>query len=153
MESTYSTEDKLTALDLAISTYSAAGYTGVVDMAMDEATWEILNTYRKDKGFPFHIAAHWLVPFSNDQHANLAYVDRAIELRQRTLGNPRFCILGIKLICDGVVDGCTAALFQPYPGKSDAEDTIWPTEALKDVVQRADAAELQCAIHAIGDKT
>ncbi|KAL3463494.1 amidohydrolase 3 [Aspergillus heterothallicus] len=152
MESTYSTEDKLSALELAISAYSAAGYTGMVDMAMDEATWEILNTYRQDKGFPFHIAAHWLVPFSNDHEANLAYVDRAIELRKQTLGDPRLCIVGIKLICDGVVDGCTAALFQPYTGKSDSEDTIWPSDMLKEVVHRADAAKLQCAIHAIGDK-
>jgi len=50
------------------------------------------------------------------------------------------------------VDGCTAALLQPYSGKSDPVEPIWPADMLQEVVQRADAAGLQCAIHAIGDK-
>ncbi|KAL2813441.1 amidohydrolase 3 [Aspergillus granulosus] len=152
LESTYLTEDKISALDVAVSSYTAAGYTGVVDMAMDEDTWALLEQYRREKPFPFHVAAHWLVPFSNDQHANFKYVDQAIELRRKTSDDPTFCIAGIKLVCDGVVDGCTAALFQPYTGRSSPEDPIWPAEMLKEVVQRADAAGLQCAIHAIGDK-
>jgi predicted amidohydrolase YtcJ len=121
-------------------------------MAMDEVTWEILNLYRKDHTIPFHIGAHWLVPFSADQAANFKYVDRAIELH-KTYNQPDFCILGIKLICDGVVDGCTAALMQPYTGKASPVDPIWPEDMLEEVVTRADKAGIQCAIHAIGDKT
>lgn len=151
LESTYSTQDNISALDIAVASYTAAGYTGVVDMAMDEDTWDLLDQYRKEKPFPFHIAAHWLVPFSNNQQANFKHVDRARALK-KAFNDPAFCIAGIKLICDGVVDGCTAALFQPYTGKSKPEDPIWPAEMLKEVVQRADAAGLQCAIHAIGDK-
>ncbi|BCS28112.1 amidohydrolase [Aspergillus puulaauensis] len=151
LDSLYSTQDKIGALDVAVSSYTAAGYTGVVDMAMDQDTWDLLDQYRREKSFPFHIAAHWLIPFSNDQQANFKHVDRAIELR-KTFRDPTFCIAGIKLICDGVVDGCTAALFQPYTGKSKPEDPIWPVDMLKEVVQRADEAGLQCAIHAIGDK-
>ncbi|KAJ5913383.1 hypothetical protein N7504_002266 [Penicillium tannophilum] len=151
LESLYSKEENLSALDVAISTYTAAGYTGIVDMAMDEGTWEILQEYRRDKTIPFHIGAHWLVPFSDDQQANFTYVDRAIELRKQ-FSDPAFTVLGIKLICDGVVDGCTAALHQPYTGKSDPVEPIWPADMLQEVVQRADSAGLQCAIHAIGDK-
>ncbi|KAJ5794765.1 hypothetical protein N7457_001364 [Penicillium paradoxum] len=151
MESITSMEDKLNALDTAVRTYTAAGYTGLVDMAMDEGTWEILNLYRRDHHIPFHIGAHWLVPFSEDQEANFTYVDRAIELYHQ-YDQPDFCILGIKLICDGVVDGCTAALLQAYTGKSDPVEPIWPEDMLQEVVQRADSAGLQCAIHAIGDK-
>ncbi|EPS34352.1 hypothetical protein PDE_09316 [Penicillium oxalicum 114-2] len=151
VESLHSREDKLAALDKAISAYSAAGYTGVVDMAMDEPTWEILNEYRRDKTIPFHVAAHWLVPYTENQEANFKYVDRAVELR-RQFQNPSFCVVGVKLICDGVVDGCTAALLQPYTGKKDLVEPIWPEHQLREVVQRADAAGLQCAIHAIGDR-
>lgn len=151
LEGTYSAEDKKSALDIAVASYTAAGYTGVVDMAMDQDTWDLLDQYRREKPLPFHIAAHWLVPFSNDQHGNFKYVDKAIQLR-KIFKDPTFCIAGIKLICDGVVDGCTAALSQPYTGKSKPEDPIWPADMLKEVVQRADAAGLQCAIHAIGDK-
>ncbi|CAG7941147.1 unnamed protein product [Penicillium olsonii] len=151
IESVTSTEDKLSALHTAITTYTKAGYTGVVDMAMDESTWEILNLYRRDHAIPFHIGAHWLVPFSTDQKANLKHVDRAIHLHKE-YSSPDFTILGIKLICDGVVDGCTAALLQPYTGKSSRVDPIWPEVLLQEVVHHADAAGIQCAIHAIGDK-
>ncbi|CRL26516.1 Formylmethanofuran dehydrogenase, subunit A [Penicillium camemberti] len=152
LESLTSTEDNLSALDTAVAAYTAAGYTGLVDMAMDEGTWEILNLYRRDHTIPFHIGAHWLVPFSADQNANFKHVDRAIELHNQ-YKEPDFHILGIKLICDGVIDGCTAALLQPYTGKSDPVEPIWPESMLQEVVQRADSAGIQCAIHAIGDKT
>ncbi|KAJ5105000.1 Amidohydrolase 3 [Penicillium alfredii] len=151
LESTTSTKDKLSALDMAVAAYTAAGYTGLVDMAMDEGTWEILNFYRRDKNIPFHIAVHWLVPFSDNQRGNFRYVDRAIELK-RKFTQPEFCVAGIKIICDGVVDGCTAALRQPYTGKSDPVEPIWPADMLQEVVQLADSAGLQCAIHAIGDQ-
>ena len=151
IESLYSTEDRLRHLDSAIKSYTAAGYTGVVDMAMDERSWEILNLYRQDKRIPFHIAAHWLVPFENDKEAHFRYVDRAAELRDK-YESPDFTVVGCKFICDGVVDGCTAALLQPYTGKTDRVEPIWPEDMLRDTVQRADNAKLQCAIHAIGDR-
>ncbi|KAJ5819220.1 Amidohydrolase 3 [Penicillium riverlandense] len=146
-----STEDNLNALDKAVAAYTASGYTGVVDMAMDEGTWEILNLYRRNKPIPFHIAAHWLVPFSGDEQDHFRYVDRAIELQQRTIPSD-FYVTGIKIISDGVVDGCTAAMRQPYTGKSDPVEPIWPADMLRAVVKRADSAGLQCAIHAIGDQ-
>jgi predicted amidohydrolase YtcJ len=120
-------------------------------MAMDEGTWEILNEYRRDKHIPLHIAVHWLVPYMGDQEVHFNYVDRAVELRKH-FTEPDFCIVGIKLICDGVVDGCTAALLQPYTGKSNPVEPIWPEHELREVVQQADLAEMQCAIHAIGDR-
>ncbi|KAL2837457.1 amidohydrolase 3 [Aspergillus pseudodeflectus] len=151
LESTYTAQDKAAALQAAVTSYTASGYTGVVDMAMNEDTWELLDKFRRDRQFPFHIATHWLVPFSENQQANLKHVDRAIHLQQK-FKDPAFCIAGIKLICDGTVDGCTAALSQSYNGKSHAGDPIWPTDMLREIVQRADSAGLQCAIHAIGDK-
>ncbi|RDW83708.1 amidohydrolase [Aspergillus mulundensis] len=144
-------EDKLEALRAAIESYSAAGYTGAVDMAMTEDHWDILNLYRAHNQIPFHIAAHWLVPFSDDQQVNFSYVDRAIELHHQ-FKDPNFCIAGIKLMCDGVVDGCTAALSQPYEGHLSPVQPIWPEDLMSAVVQRADDAGLQVAIHAIGDE-
>ncbi|KAL4940144.1 hypothetical protein BDV06DRAFT_197361 [Aspergillus oleicola] len=151
LERATSTEDRLNALHAAIESYSAAGYTGAIDMAMSEDSWEVLNLYRRNRKIPFHIAAHWLVPFSDNQQVNFGYVDRAIALR-RHFSEPDFRIAGIKLMCDGVVDGCTAALSQPYSGDPNLVDPIWPVELMSAVVQRADNAGLQVAIHAIGDQ-
>jgi predicted amidohydrolase YtcJ len=148
-------EDKLAALDKAAAAYTAAGYTGMIDMAMDEIEWDVLKTFRQRHGdnFPFHIAAHWVIPYNSDQDVVFGNVDRAIALHREysPTTSPTFCITGIKLMCDGVVDGCTAALTEPYNGSENPVDPIWPTDLLQAVVKKADAAGLQIAIHAIGD--
>lgn len=57
----------------------------------------------------------------------------------------------MKIISDGVVDGCTAGLTIPYVGHTEIVKPIWPPEALNFAVKRAADAGLQLAIHAIGD--
>ncbi|CAG8052912.1 unnamed protein product [Penicillium salamii] len=150
-----SLEKKLAAVDAAIAAQQRAGYTGLVDMAMTEGCWELLNTYRKERGaFPFHIAAHWLIPYSKDSTEINKHIDRAIALHEDSnrTSTPDFCIAGIKLICDGTVDGCTAAFYESYGGLSTTVDPIWPADALAAAILRASGAGLQCAIHAIGDR-
>ncbi|KAJ5443095.1 Amidohydrolase 3 [Penicillium cf. griseofulvum] len=138
-----SMEKKLAAIDAAISAHRRAGYTGVVDMAMGESGWVALNAYRTQRGeLPMHVAVHWLVPYSKCDADICSQIDRAIAL-QRNFNrkiSPEFCINGIKLICDGTVDGCTAGLHQPYGGLSNIVDPIWPANAL------AAAIRLQLAI-------
>jgi len=155
LTSVVSIEEKLTALKDAIKAYTSAGYTGMIDMAMNEEDWEVLKLFRQRHAgeLPFHIAAHWIVPYSEDMDAVFGHVDRAIELHREfhPSTSPTFCIVGIKLIADGVVDGCTAALSQPYTNTTDPVALIWPTPALQAVTQKATAAGLQCAVHAIGD--
>ncbi|KAJ5366052.1 Amidohydrolase 3 [Penicillium concentricum] len=151
-----SMEKKLAAIDAVIDAHRRAGYTGLVDMAMGESEWLALNAYRTQRGeLPVHVAAHWLVPYSNCDADICSEIDRAIALQQtfnRKI-SPEFCINGIKLICDGTVDGCTAGLHQPYGGVSNIIDPIWPADALAAAIHRATDAGLQCAIHAIGDRT
>ena len=56
------------------------------------------------------------------------------------------------MICDGVVDSCTAALSTPYlVPPHGTGDKIWTPSALREVVTKADSARLQVALHAIGD--
>ena len=150
-----SLEKKMAAVDAALTAQTSAGYTGLVDMAMSEGDWEVLNTYRKERGeLPLHVAAHWLVPYSKHSIEIDSNIGRAIALHQdfnRTT-SPGFCINGIKLLCDGTVDGCTAALHQPYGDLSTLVDPIWPAEPFAAAIRRATNAGLQCAIHAIGDR-
>ncbi|KAJ6007308.1 hypothetical protein N7540_011284 [Penicillium herquei] len=151
-----SSEKKTTAIDAAFTAHRQAGYTGLVDMAMDENNWAALEMYRNQHGEPpFHIAAHWLIPYSRDNSEICDQIDRAISMHHQfnRLNSRSFCINGIKLICDGTVDGCTAGLLQPYGGCSDLTDPIWPKEALSLAINRATDAGLQCALHAIGDRT
>jgi hypothetical protein len=151
-----SMDKKVTAIDAAFNAHRSAGYTGLVDMAMDEKNWEALHLYRSQRGeLPMHVAAHWLIPYSENLEEIFGHIDRAIILHQNfnRLVSPAISINGIKLICDGTVDGCTAGLLQPYGGRSDIIEPIWPAAALAAAIGRATNAGLQCAIHAIGDRT
>ncbi|RMZ75809.1 hypothetical protein DV738_g5268, partial [Chaetothyriales sp. CBS 135597] len=151
---TMTPEQKQIALGRAISAFTQAGYSGVIDMAMDQEEWEALEIYRSRNPLPLHIAAHWLVPYSDKEQEVQVHVDKAIEMNQKfsPSASPSFCVVGVKLVGDGVVDSCTAALSLPYCGKSDPVEPIWPAEAEARVIRQADAAGLQCAVHAIGDK-
>jgi predicted amidohydrolase YtcJ len=146
-------EEKTTALKSAIMEYIKEGYSGICDMAMDENAWEALVTLQKKENLPIRIAAYWLITPSENKESNLKQVDRAISLHQQynETNSPNLRIAGIKLICDGVIDACTAALLEPYSTNLSPEP-LWPLEILEPVVEYADKAGLQCALHAIGDQ-
>jgi predicted amidohydrolase YtcJ len=150
-----SMEVKMDCIKAALQTYSIAGYTGLIDMAMDEDAWEALVALSKrDTNLHMRLAVYWLIIPSHDEAGNLAQVDRAIELskqfNEETSLDLR--VVGIKVICDGVIDACTAALTQPYSTNAQTIDPLWPIEMLNPVVKRAAAAGIQCALHAIGDE-
>ncbi|KAI1204197.1 amidohydrolase 3 [Annulohypoxylon truncatum] len=148
-------EEKLAALKGAVEAYNSAGYTGLVQMAMDENAWEALQVLRQIETLPIRIAIHWLITPRKTEAENLAQVDRAIELNRQfnEETSPDFRVVGIKIIGDGIIDGCTAGLLEPYTSNGVSCDPIWSLAELGPVVNKADAAGLQCALHAIGDKT
>lgn len=154
-----SLDEKLAYVRAAARAYNMAGYTGITEMATDETIWETIRTLREREDVPIRLASYWIITPCKTDEENLAQVDRAIELhRQYNLRtSPDFRIAGIKLICDGVIDACTASLLEPYsssiePGKDNC-NPIWAPDMLQKVVSKADAAGLQCALHAIGDAT
>ncbi|OLN93093.1 putative amidohydrolase YtcJ 3 [Colletotrichum chlorophyti] len=145
--------ERIKAIIAAIEEYNAAGYTGVVEMAMDEEAWDALVTLRSTQpDLPMRIAAHWLIKPTTDYDANSKQVKRAIELSRQynILNSPDLRLVGIKVICDGIIDACTAYLSQPY-APAGVPPPIWNPEHLEPVVKEADAAGLQVALHAIGD--
>ncbi|KAJ4988768.1 Ytcj-like amidohydrolase [Stagonosporopsis vannaccii] len=147
----YTEDEQQAALQEAFDAYITAGYTGAIDMAMDDNSWNALKLYRKRNGaLPIHVAAHWLVRPAGDLAAQ---VDVAITQNKQwhPSSTPDFCVVGIKLICDGVVDGCTAALTQPYPGHKNLIDPLFTRSQMELVVSKAAHANLQVAIHAIGN--
>ncbi|KIY00010.1 uncharacterized protein Z520_04647 [Fonsecaea multimorphosa CBS 102226] len=150
-----SMDEKVAAIRQAITTYNSSGYTGVVEMAMDENAWEALLELRSSEDVTIRVAAHWLIYPSKTDEENFRQVDRAIELwKQYNLQtSPDFRIAGIKVIGDGVIDACTAALLEPYSSNGVSCDPLWDAHMLQRVVERADTAGLQCALHAIGDAT
>ena len=147
--------DRIEAVRRAIHDMNASGCTGLIDMAMDEISWDALWQLRQEEGgqLPVHVAAHWFIKPTDSTPDDLAQVEKAIELQKKfnQETSPDLWITGIKLMCDGVIDSCTAALLEPYTTGHDSAPVIWSYDALGAVVQKADRAGLQCALHAIGD--
>jgi predicted amidohydrolase YtcJ len=149
-------EEKRAALQAAIRAYHAVGCTGIIDMAMDENAWEAILALREEDGgaLPLRIAAHWAIMPGKSEEYRVRQVERAMELNRlyNSRTSPDLRIVGIKIICDGVVDACTAALAEPYTSNAHFEGPIWTPEMLGPVVKKACEAGLQCALHAIGDQ-
>jgi predicted amidohydrolase YtcJ len=151
-----SMEEKTRALKSAIAAYHKVGYTGCIEMAMDENAWEALLELQKQEGgkLPMRVAAHWCILPGDSEAHRLKQVDRAIELSRQFNAEttPDLRIAGIKIICDGVIDACTAALVEPYTTNGASTDPIWTPDMLAPAVKKACNAGLQCALHAIGDQ-
>ncbi|KAL0942696.1 amidohydrolase family protein [Colletotrichum truncatum] len=146
-------EERIQAIKAAIKEYNAAGYTSIVEMAMDEEAWDALVTLKKDQpDISIRVAAYWLIKPTADLEANSKQVRRALELsKQYNLStSPDLRVVGVKVICDGIIDACTAYLSQPY-APAGLPPPIWEPEHLNPVVKEADSGGLQVALHAIGD--
>lgn len=150
LSSVTSNHDRERHIGRALDAFAAAGVTSVVDMGMDEDGWRALCGVAQRSGgrLPVRVSAHWLVVDTGDAQRNLDQVNRVLELRNDP--TPWLELVGIKLVLDGVIDACTAALNYPYANGTNG-DLLWSAEALLPVVVAADAAQLRLAIHAIGD--
>jgi predicted amidohydrolase YtcJ len=119
-------------------------------MALDDVALAALERADQAGTLDLRVIGHWLVPRSGSTADHLAEVERAAELARGQRWE-RLRMAGIKVVVDGVIDGCTAAMLEPYADGSNA-DPIWGLDALVPVVAAADAAGLQVAMHAIGDR-
>jgi predicted amidohydrolase YtcJ len=137
-------------LAAAMHAYAEAGVTTAVDMALDHAGLDTMLRADDAGALTLRLHAHWLIRRHDDPAQEVAQVAEAAELaaaHRRDLVR----INGIKVVVDGTIDGCTAALIEPYSNGLNA-DPIWPLDHLAPVVTAADAAGLQVALHAIGDQ-
>ncbi|MGL5819330.1 MAG: amidohydrolase [Phycicoccus sp.] len=91
-----------------------------------------------------------------DPRRGVGQLDRLVELRERVRrhGDPLLTAETVKLFADGVVEGGTAALLEPYDGPecSHRGMLVWEPGALAEVVAAVDAAGFQPHLHAIGDR-
>ncbi|RBP63469.1 hypothetical protein DFO66_11094 [Brevibacterium sanguinis] len=140
------------ALERVFTAYLEAGVTTAVDMGLGEVDLAAFARARERHGgeLPMNVIAHWRVNNTGDRSRNLAQVDRAIDLARAGMPSG-LRVAGIKCIIDGTIDACTATMSEPFTNGRNA-DPIWPLADLEPVVVAADAADLQIALHAIGDE-
>lgn len=152
LESVETTERADAALAAAFEHYRAAGVTAAIDMGLGQPEVAALErALAAGRGrLPIRVAGHWVIDRTASTKTDLAQLAHVIELRER-LDGPWLRINGIKIMVDGVIDSCTAAMKKPFADGSHP-GPIWSLEALTPVVAAADAAGLQIAMHAIGDE-
>ncbi|WP_245976365.1 amidohydrolase [Amycolatopsis palatopharyngis] len=142
--------DRDRALAAASTAYLSSGVTCAVDMAMDENSLAAMVRAERAGTLNLRVVGHWFIRRCPDPADELAQIRRAAELAAKH-DSDRLRITGVKFVVDGVIDGCTATMLEPYADGSNAEP-IWDLDALAPAVAAADAAGLQVALHAIGDK-
>lgn len=136
-------------LDDAVAALNAAGVTTVIDMGMGAVSLETISHAEERGDLDVRVVAHWLMSRQGPTAEHLTQVAHAAELRRRH-ATDRLRVTGVKFVVDGVIDGCTAHVSEPYSNGA-LPDPIWDYEALEPVVAAADQAGLQVALHAIGD--
>jgi predicted amidohydrolase YtcJ len=133
----------------AIAALNAVGVTSIIDMGLNATALETIAHAEEEGWLDVRVIAHWLMSREGPPAAHLAQVAAAAQLAQRHTSD-RLRVTGIKFIVDGVIDGCTAHVTEPYTNGS-LPDPIWTYDELAPVVAAADQAGLQVALHAIGD--
>lgn len=106
-------------LAATVRAYRECAVTTAVDMALNSAAAATMARAEAAGTLDVRVIAHRLIHRSGDTADELAQVVRAAEMATRHTSD-RFRIVGIKLIVDGTIDGCTAAMIDPLFDGSNA---------------------------------
>lgn len=77
-------------------------------------------------------------------------LDEAVEMRAQ-YNSDMVWSNRVKMFMDGVIDSRTAFMLDAYPGTESRSAPLFTDEQFKEICIRADADQLQIAVHAIGD--
>ena len=136
-------------LATAMKALNESGTTTAVDMAVSADDAATFTRAEEAGSLSLRVIGHWIVHNTGVAATDLAQVEEAARRKAQHTG-PMFRVAGIKLIVDGTIDACTAAMIDPYTNDTNC-DPIWPADSLNPVVELADKLGLQVACHAIGD--
>lgn len=106
-------EDRDAALRRALADYRAVGVTATTDMALDAVDLAALARAEQAGELTTRINGYWFVAPTGDEAQNLAQVRQAAA-HATEHDSDRLRVVGIKVMIDGTIDGCTAAVSRPY---------------------------------------
>jgi predicted amidohydrolase YtcJ len=142
-------EQDVESLRWAVAKLSSVGITSVMDAGVDERRLEAYLALARAGGLDIDVVA-CIVVDPGDPRAALT---EAQTLRRRFDGqHPRLRVTATKIYLDGVLEGETAALLQPYHTHSDHRGNLNATAAqLNETVALLEADGFQVHMHVIGD--
>lgn len=88
--------------------------------------------------------------FKSSETDSYKHIDDFPRIREE-VDSHMFKIDQVKIFADGVVEGKTAYLKEPYEGESYTGDPIWEPEALNEFCKKVDELDFNIHVHSIGD--
>jgi predicted amidohydrolase YtcJ len=143
-------DSDVAALRWALHEINANGITSIMDAGVDERRLEAYAVLARNHELPVDVVGCVVV----DPADPVAALALAQSLQQRFDGLPRLKVTATKIYLDGVLEGDTAALLQPYLNHADHQHTgnINATQANLDATVTAlEGAGFQVHMHVIGD--
>ncbi len=141
-------EDLVEAAESAIALAHQLGITSVIDAAATEAYARAFDTLASEGrlNLRLQLAMPVISPFFDQASQEAVLVtDRGLDQLVRRDA--------AKIFVDGVLEGETAALLEPYLGESPHSGMlVTPPEALNALVVEMDSRQIQMMFHAIGDR-
>jgi hypothetical protein len=143
-------EHNVEALRAGIRHLNALGITSFIDAWVEGADYEAYRTLAEDGALTAHVVTSLNYPAKPNGEATNAFEALLASRGDHATGrlNPD----SVKLFLDGVLEGETAALLEPYIGLHHSGELIFEPESLNAAVTRFDAMGLQVHMHAIGDR-
>lgn len=151
-EVSYTPEQILTALKLFVKTMNAWGYTSISSiMPLMNMTYDYYNTLEEQGGLTLRVNGSGFIKPTNPKGD--------LEDLQELKGKVETELLKIrtaKFLVDGVLEGFTAFLSEPYSeaigkGKHYRGKPEWKEEELNDIVKAIIEAGFQMHFHSVGD--
>jgi predicted amidohydrolase YtcJ len=139
---------RLQGLRLALAKLSAAGVTAVQEANASRATLETYREAERNGVLTVRVTA----ALSTDDARGPEQVDEMERLRTE-FASPRVRPLAAKIFADGVIEGRTAAMIEPYLDRPGFRgDPNLSAERLSALVRRLAAGGFNVHVHAIGDR-
>ena len=140
-------DDRLNALRAVLKMAARLGITSIQNMSGDRDDLELYQELL-DKGELTVRVSNAISVGPQVKRERIA----EIAAMAHEFGGPMLRVSGIKIVMDGVIETHTAKMLEPYADLSSSTGSSpWTQMQANNVVSMADRAELQVAIHAIGD--
>ncbi len=126
---------------------AAQGITGLHCMDGNRYQLELLSELEAEG----RLLCRTAVPFHLKSFDSLDRLDEAVAIHAQYNGDMIYSGY-VKMFIDGVIEGRTALMLEPYPGTDDNYgDAVFSADHFADACKAIDARGLQIAVHAIGD--
>ncbi len=142
-------EDRVAALQATLRETARYGITSLVDAWTGLPDWQVYDHAARAGELTARVKAS-LTYGVNARHQGEEW--EAALARRDEFSSDRFTVSSVKFFVDGVLEGETAALVDPYTGMGDHRGVLnFEHDELEAAVARFDRMGLQVHMHAIGD--